>query len=574
MKPGGIQGFAIIMVAFFFAMVIGWKTAPHPGTAGPAGHSEERETAAERRPERRDTPSREVARRMKSIRDGATQQERIRSSVSLAMALPASEFAAWAQGDRFDFRAGPELNIFRMVLFERWIVEDPEGLIGFCADHNHGQAFRGVSQLIKEDPERVLEYLRKNPNDEFELEKLAILAGSDSALVLSRLREISGRGISGRVENPSDKLFKILAKESPEMLEAALESLDPKLRTRAEIALSSQRLSEDFGKEIRVLWERPDGWEIFQEALADNGGASANLLGEIANLPASWKGSLSSSPYYLVRGDTAGQWLETDFESTGFSKSDAARIKKVAAGYHAGKDPAFVIGKLDSMKFSPEEKAEIFSNAFKKLKDSPGEIEQLIAGLTSGEDRESAREQLGLIRTPLKTGKDQPPSDWLETLSSPAFSRDDSYPFFVATRGWNEEQVSEFRTAFDRMDKEGKQKVALLVGSREDGNEAFTGDAIRYLVSNPPEKTTEGGGYPPEDPRMAASKHAVRLASKDLSSASAWINSLPAGDAKKWAQRNVAMDLRQYDPRAVEQWVKSLPASERVDLEGYLKGGE
>lgn len=258
---------SITAMGFLGAMAIGWKTAAISSEA-PAVDAEQKGTVVrERVSGGRDRETREVASKMKSIRAEETQEERIRASISLAMSLPASEFAAWAQGDRFDFRAGPELNIFRMILFERWIEEDPESLIGFTVENYHGQAYRGVEQLMKDDPERVLEYFRSHPNDSFELGKLGTIAASNPGLVLARLAEMSDRGITADAGEQSEALFRELAKKNESLLEGALDGLSPVLLRKAETALSGVRLDADFHTEFRRLWDRPGGWQMFNDSL-------------------------------------------------------------------------------------------------------------------------------------------------------------------------------------------------------------------------------------------------------------------------------------------------------------------
>lgn len=38
---------------------------------------------------------------------------------------------------------------------------------------------------------------------------------------------------------------------------------------------------------------------------------------------------------------------------------------------------------------------------------------------------------------------------------------------------------------------------------------------------------------------------------------------LPDGDAKLWAQKNLATNWKQYDPQAADRWVNSLPPDQR-----------
>ena len=565
----------VAALAFVGAVALGWKTAPTPPETGTQQTSPETKVSRERVPGGRDAAAAEVARKMRAVRAGITQEQRIRSAVSLAMALPPSEFAEWAEGDRFDFRAGPELSIFRMVLFERWQMEEPDSLIEFAVRNNHGQAYRGLEQLLKNDPTRVLEYFRAHPNDSFELGKLPALAASEPGLVMTRLAEMSERGMTAKAGEASEKLFRELAAKHPSMLEAALDDLSPVLQKKAETALSGVRLAADFQSEIRALWERPDGWEIFSESLQANPALGAGFLGELAAMPVSWKNSLGDFPYYAVRGESARKWLEMDLEEAGFSERHVDSIRVRAAQELMRKDPDFVIGVLGSLNLEKRERAELFAAAFMRLRNSPEKAERLIAELGSEEDRTAAREQLELQKLRSESPEVKEPGDWIQAFGSGVATSSSVYAFTAETGRWDEKQVSAFQEEFKDLASTEKQKVALALASRAadaGGNEALVSDAIGYLVNHPPE--TDERGWMRDDPRMMASEFALRIASRDLTAASAWINTLPEGEASQWARRNVAKDLQQYDPAAVRDWIKTLPQGQRNDLNGYLAGEE
>jgi hypothetical protein len=70
---------------------------------------------------------------------------------------------------------------------------------------------------------------------------------------------------------------------------------------------------------------------------------------------------------------------------------------------------------------------------------------------------------------------------------------------------------------------------------------------------------------------MQASQFAVNWSKIDPEAASQWVQSLPAGDAKLWAQKNLAANWTQHDPEAVDQWIKTLPAESRGEVEKFMQ---
>ena len=98
---------------------------------------------------------------------------------------------------------------------------------------------------------------------------------------------------------------------------------------------------------------------------------------------------------------------------------------------------------------------------------------------------------------------------------------------------------------------------------------ALAGEAIRYLAAHP------DAGNPSQSPAVNTSKLASNLAvawsRRDPPAASAWVETLPAGETKSWARKNLAANWANYDPDATEQWISALPVDVRTELREYLK---
>jgi hypothetical protein len=72
-------------------------------------------------------------------------------------------------------------------------------------------------------------------------------------------------------------------------------------------------------------------------------------------------------------------------------------------------------------------------------------------------------------------------------------------------------------------------------------------------------------------------RHASGLVSswgrKDPVAAGRWVNSLPSGEARLWAAKNLAAQWNEYEPAAARQWTAGLPADERNQVQAYLDSG-
>ena len=103
-----------------------------------------------------------------------------------------------------------------------------------------------------------------------------------------------------------------------------------------------------------------------------------------------------------------------------------------------------------------------------------------------------------------------------------------------------------------------------------ESNPAIAGEALRYLIANPP------AGTPDSDPaRMPWLNRAVdyvtNLAINNPTAGSEWVESLPDGQTKLWSQLNLHFIWTKYDPKAADGWLKSLPAETQVQVKNLGK---
>ncbi|MBC7980328.1 MAG: hypothetical protein H7Y36_07170, partial [Armatimonadetes bacterium] len=281
------------LLGFLGMAAIGWHLSPPPPTQPTVEVATNDGVPRDhRRPTKSARDGGLVTEQMRAVRNAGSPTERLRKTIALANSLPPSEFGAWMEGDRFDFRQGPELSIFRMIVFERWIKEDPESLIPWAGRNNHGQAGRALLSLANNAPQSLIDHYRSHPDDKTELQTLKEVAKKHPALALQRLQELSARGLPSETARVAKDLIYALADKSPAALESAVGSLDPALKALVERAMSGQRLAASFPTEIRALWERPDGWKIFSGNASENDELATRLIPEIANLPQSWKAGM------------------------------------------------------------------------------------------------------------------------------------------------------------------------------------------------------------------------------------------------------------------------------------------
>lgn len=568
------------VAAFLATAALGWNLAGEskpaaPVVAAPSGTPAKKSARTERGNGRYGTPA-YVRDAMKSIRDAGSTEGRMRATIELANNLPVADIAAWLDGRWFDTGDGFDLTLFDKIVKQRWREEDPESLLLWAFKNAAVTSQSILREWADKDPQRLIEFYRKNPNDRMELQSLSEVAKKDPALAISRLQEMIARGIPASALGYDEYLLTNLAAKSPAALEAALGSLPTSWQVKAETALIGERLKTSFDEEIRKLWERPDGWKLF-ESSARGEGVGAKLLGELTNLPASWRGAMASSYYRFVDGSNAEAWIGADLEGNGFTEEQAKRIRKGALQNLTYQKPELALKLLGDMEMEDGERRSTINNVFANAARNPEKAVKLLALLESDEDRTMAqsvidqRTQNGGASAP----KVEEPADWLAKVGEVDPNSAASYQFMSTLEDWDKDKIANLMGQFRTMPEEGKRKVAAMLSGQsfvsDELEPAVQGEAIRYLVANPAEPAGDGQeGQGSKDDHLA-SVHAVKWAAKDPVAASEWVQTLPAGDAKLWAQKNLAKNWAQYDPDAAGQWVASLPAAARKEVEGFMK---
>jgi hypothetical protein len=487
----------------------------------------------------------ESKRKLDVIKRAGSSEERLRATYELAMNLPVSEIQAWLEGRLFD-AGGYELTLFSHILTERWKAEDPGGFIAWRAKERSGFPAGILAEWAAREPQQVMDFLRERVEPGFALQALTTLAGKDPALAAQGLREIAAKCVGQGESYPLRELMKKLAATAPGTLEGLLATLPPEIREKGEQALIQKRLTESFADEFPKLANHPDGWKIFEASLSENPSLRDRLLENIGSIPASWRYAMARNASSYVSSQPE-KWFHADLEAAGFSAEDAKNIRRRALMGIASRKPQEAAALLDSMELSAAERAN---------------LQQHIGVYTE-------------LRQQAEPGKrpqvaDQP-GDWLKQVAELDPQKGNSYAYYSEMRTWDAGRIAELNKQFDTLSADQKTAVATnLTKSGYDFDPNFTRKAIEHLVTVPvdPERKREGRAV---DPVRLASSHAVQWSKNDPDAASAWVNGLPAGEAKNWAQKNLAAEWIQYDFDEANRWIKALPARERQEVETFLK---
>lgn len=562
------------VVGFLAMAILGWKAAEPARDAMVASESTEpAATKVLKRHERKAShgPPEHVRERLRAIRTTGSSGEKLRATLDLANSLPVADLAEWMENRWFDVGEGFDATLFKKIAMQRWMEEDPEGHAVWCLKNGNQSGI--LNQWAKDDPQRVIAFFQQHPNQNVELNVLQQIARNHPEIALARIKEMIGKGINTNQGTESYYIKMVMveiARKDPAALQAAVASLPAKWQKIAESHFVSQRLKTDFANEIRSLWQMPDGLRLYREA---NGGG-ARLLDELANLPASWKAGIAESHYSFIDPNNAEKWLGADLLGNGFTAEQVKSIKSGALRYVAGRNPELAISQITSLNLDDSERRNLITSIFdNSMNWKPGKTESILAMLGSEEDRQFAKTQLEANRSSEESSpaKIEKPSDWLAKAATIDSNNGSSYQLFSLLDGWDKDKLAELSRDFRSLPDEQKAQVAEVIAenhySSNKADPSLRGDAIRYLITHPPEETKPGRN----STTYLASSHAVNWAKEDPTAASAWVQNLPAGDAKLTAQKNLAANWAQYDPDAAAQWVKSLPSNARGEVEKFMQ---
>ena len=590
-NPTPIVFRATCVGGFLATAMAGWHLAA-PRSTSMIGDAGEKQAAAEsKRSERKlgdgGIPV-HVRETMAAIRGAATPEQRMRATIDLARSLPISELELWLEKRWFDSGDSFDFTLFNKIARQRWEAEDREGLIAYYLKSNSPRAREMLAKLATEDPARALALSFDKSNPGVEMATLFAVAAVDTKLALTHLKGMLERGVFDGPNNiyQASSFLQSFAQKDPAALEALLTSMPRQMREMAEGAITGQKLKADFAGALKELMERPDGFKAFEAAYSQGDDLKGGILDHLSELPESWKKQIGKSLHRVIGQENAAKWLEADLEGMGFTATDAKRVRDLALHYHAIKNPTEALKMLGSMGLSENSRRNVIGNTFRSARGNPKKMEELMAALESEEDMAIARQFVevkegGLVSKDPAQIKE--PKEWLEAVMSRDTANRLVYLHYMER--WPKEKIDASADEFRGMAAAEKSSLALLLAdsnfsaSGAGGAQELKGEAIRYLVENPPPKEEnkgQGGADPfgfggQADPNSAASSYAVFLAQKDPDAASQWVQTLPAGEARQWAQKNLAKNWAMYDPEAMQQWVATLPSAERKGVEDYLK---
>lgn len=504
-------------------------------------------------------------------------RERLRATVALVESIPLEDLGDWLEQRWFEQR-GFELTLFNQLAKERWREEDPEGFLAWASEEENGTFQQMLASWAESDPQRIIDYYREQTEvQSYQVfQSLTEIAKHDPRAALEGLGELRASSLhSDEVRHYADELFRQIAESSPEQLEGVLDSLDDLLRPQAEAALFGQRMRSDLSSALDELADRPDGWSLFAQGLQSDSALASRALEHIATLPESWMVDLRKNPRALINHDTAQQWLSMDLAALGFSEQEARQARGNAIQHLAYSDsPGDALEHLQTADVDDWVRTNVIQNSFSRHARDADMVELLLSKLDNETDREAAREIVAAATQPADILQARPTdaATWIEQAQRNVVSGNGIPQLSLDAR-----ELDQLHRDFNELRGGDKDTIAMSIAYStrytNGSSHEVSGAAIAHLLAHPPDEEERDSTPLMRELNLEqlASTHGARLATDNPERAREWVATLPEGDARTWAVRNVALTWSQYDPQSSERWIQSLPPETRDDVRAFLK---
>lgn len=545
----------VLILCFSGSLLAGWTLTHRRSAAqGAASHVSSTQTAT--RIERSRNEERAmVAAAMAPVRAASDRWSAMKAVVELVHRIPPDQISRWLDKKLFQHSDETLKALFYQCLRERYLEIDPEDCIRGML-RSGDEIFmlqQHLAQWAAKDPESVLRLAQEMPDQRKKLVSAAItaFAKSDPERAYQMLGEIR-TGTRGGDYYSLDGAYHTLAGNSPGQFLSRCEEWDKNIRETARQAVVNEWIGKDFDGCLNWLKDAPRGKEFFQDVLLSWEKFGGQWVRQLDVLPADWmaavekRGSVGS----LTRGSEK-EWLEADLEGKGFSAAAAQRFRSAALVNLARSHPEEAITRFAALGDVMDRKDVEMNFSLALARKNPELAKQWVESLGDTPNREALEKVIEESQQSPRISTVPPQRTPVEMLRDIADVNKQSSSLDASQ--WSLEQMGEVSREIGRMSAE---QIAIL-SKKSDALYQFPHSVKAELISR------QLALSPQEDQTNVVRNTAQVVSSwgrDDPEKASAWVDSLPAGESRRWAIINLSSHWKRDDPEAAEKWISRLPS--------------
>ena len=496
----------------------------------------------------------EVEAKLRPLRAARTPEERLRAMTLLAGSIPVRELATWYEAGWIERRETLESLQFYHITKQRWLADDGAGMM----DH-----------YLKKDRARArdlaLDWGQVAPAAAFafgealmDSEDRSILMGSVAAAASEIDPEIALKALA-RYNAPRsgaswsvDSIIGSIAKSAPDLLKREMASLPEKLGRYAKAALAREQLNTDLVAGVAALAEEKDGKEQFITAVRNSTELTERILAQPEKLPEGWLADLiTADNFSIVRRDPK-RWLELDLDAIGLPEDQVRKLRTYALRRLMYSHPQRLQEVLAATTVDPATRNQAIHSAVESMANvDRAKAAELIAQLTNPQERAFAQARLDEVRP----REEMPGIGTPEEIGKLAAFKGGN-DITNAMEGWGEDEIKRAAKAFEKLPPSEKDALAIKLGN----SPMWSGRCIPlcaaaydHLLGNTSLQVHQG-----RTTQERAYAFASLYGYQDPAAASRWVESLPAGEPRVWAAKNVAASWAEYYPEESRKWVEGL----------------
>ena len=513
----------------------------------------------------------EVQTRLRPLRESKSRAERLREIVILATNLPAADFERWYEGNHLEFLDGQMEGVFYAILDERWMEADPAGCARWMAKSGRSRMEPFLTRWLEADEAAAIAFVRGKPikaHDRSVIGLVSAMARRDAAKALALFDEFSSQ-----VTFPREALGEI-AKTDRDAVLAHVRDWNKERKLGALTSIAGAWIEKDLPWVVAMLDAEGVGAKGFDDLVNHLGWATTGkaILKNAASLPEGWLEQMSGRWMGPLTAGCEIDWLERQAGVPGIPSELLAKIQVTASAggfwYGERREPGRRL--VEEGDWLPvEARVKLAGSLVSAWGDDPDTARAWVQGL--GEPMKGAAEK-GLAEMEKReaqkaaTERRKTPEGLVEVLAG------DLSGISLSQTGasWDDGALAHAVKLVGSMD--GARAAELVLENRSLLRE-LPAEVAGSLVKRALSSGDQAASWTPESYRGVC-ELASQWAGNDPRTAGEWVAGLPAGEARLWAAKNVALQWDRHAPEEVRAWAKKLGGEEGAAVLEVLETGK
>jgi hypothetical protein len=507
----------------------------------------------------------QVLERVRQVKLAGNRSERLRQVVILASNLPLDEFPRWYQGNFLEFLDDGIESIFYQILTDRWLEAEPLAAARWMLENGRGSSNRALEVWVAADREAAIQFVTDLPAEKRGelLASLILAVGRTSVPEALRLLE--------HWRSPSldtNRFLRSLARQDRAAVLAHAQGLSGGARTGMIQAAAAAWMVDDLPWVVSLMQREGIGPQMFGHLINTGlgNGAGRIFIEQAGTLPDGWLESMQPDHLRLLCLGSEADWLAVTGPRPGISAEVLRKIQLEAARtpwwYNDLRAPGLKL--VEGGDWLPmEARLKIAETLTRRWKDDP-EAARSWADSLDGELHAAAVKGLTAMAEELEATPRSPvtPDDVVRALQSGGTVK-------LSELDWSAAQTTQAVRAANAMAPGTAVDLLPTMGLRHLPKPVAAAILERALAAS--DDHVHGPSSNNQTRYKATYEFAAAWAAEEPAGAAAWVESLPPGEARLWAAKNVALQWKGYSTAEVRAWATKLPQAERDAVLDVLK---